>query len=170
MDDVRELSLHIGSAAGDEAKETLFGLIAHPDPRVGYNALWVFSHLRPPADRWLWQKRDALADRLLATHHIGQRRLLLGLLERQPASPENLRADLLDYCLAGILSAEPYAIRALCLKLGYALCRFHPELTDELQAVAEMMDNGRLSPALNAARRHILSRIAKQRKKSASRG
>ena len=169
MGDVRELCRRIETDAGDEAKEALFGLITHPDSRVGYNVLWVFSHLHAPADGWLRQKRDALADLLLATRHTGQRRLLLSLLERQPASPENLRTDLLDYCLAGILSTEPYAIRALCLKLSYALCRFHPELTDELQTVAEMMDNGQLSPALRATRRHVLTRIARQRKKSAGR-
>ena len=165
LPDVHAFCRRIEGADGEVLFESLFRLVDHADERVGYNVLWIFSHLRAPADRRLQAKRDAFVDRLLATRHAGRRRLLLALLLRLPAPPaERLRTDLIDFCFDGILSTEPYAIRAQCLKLGFTLCRPYPELLQELQVTAECMQSGPLSPALAAARRQVLARIARLRR------
>ncbi|MDE7389081.1 MAG: hypothetical protein K2M97_07525 [Muribaculaceae bacterium] len=143
----------------DELKSELYQLVADADERVGYNALWIFTHLPRGHGQWLRNKRDELIDRLLSVTHIGQRRLLLTLLENQPLAETDVRSDYLDYCLSGINSCEPYATRALCLKQAYAQCRFYPELMRELMAEIELMDCGEMSPGLRSARKNILKKL-----------
>lgn len=137
----------------------LYSLIADENERVGYNALWVFTHLPREHSRRLCDKRNELIDRLLNTTHVGQRRLLLTLLENQVLMANDVRSDYLDYCLSAINSCEPYAIRALCLKQAYAQCRFYPELMQELMAEIELMDCGEMSPGLRSAQKNILKKI-----------
>lgn len=145
----------------NEAKATLFSMINHSDDRVAYNALWAFSHL-PAADlKWLASRRDILIDSLLATQHVGRQRLLLTLLENIPDTAEVTRTDYLDFCLSNINSTAPYAIRALCLKQSFAVCRHFPELLSELQHEMDMMQYGELSPGLLSALRNVRKKISR---------
>lgn len=141
------------------ARESLYALMCDGDERVGYNALWVMTHFTPSANEWLAEKRDELINRLFACSHTGKKRLILTLLERLPARPEEIRTDYLDFCLANINSSEPYGIRALCMKQAYAQCRFYPELMQEFLAILEMSDQEALSPGLRCAKRNILQHI-----------
>ncbi|MDE6418086.1 MAG: hypothetical protein K2K49_02635, partial [Duncaniella sp.] len=98
----REIRELVAACADDGVKEHLFALLASSSERAVYNILWVFTHL-PAADRrWLWPRRDILADMLLTATHIGHRRLLLTLLNAIPIDASGLRTDLLDHCLAHI--------------------------------------------------------------------
>ena len=142
----------------DRSIETLYNLVADDDDRVAYNALWIFSHLTTEDSRWLLKRRNELIDQLL-----GKKRLILTLLERQPVEKENIRTDYLDFCLSSINSAEPYAIRALCLKQAFAQCRHYPELVQELIACINMMEPFEISPGLRSARNNILKQLAKSK-------
>lgn len=162
--DILDLCAACRNAPDDGLKSELYSAVFHPDDRVGYNALWVFTHF-PPADmEWLVPKRNELVDMVLTTSHTGRRRLILALLERLPVGRNDIRSDYLDFCLSNINSTEPYGIRALCLRQAFAQCRFYPELMAELENEIELMEQGTLSPGLAAARRIIRQRISALKK------
>lgn len=146
-------------ADGDGRRAELFALVGDDDDRVGYNALWVFTHFANEDMACLQSERDRLIDILLATGHVGKRRLILTLLDRMDVVAADIRTDYLDYCLAGINSTEPYGVRALCLKQAFAQCRLYPELMPELLSRIELMDYGELSPGLISVRRKVLRLI-----------
>ncbi|MDE6384060.1 MAG: hypothetical protein K2K79_06915 [Paramuribaculum sp.] len=148
-------------AADDNIRASLFALINDPDDRVGYNALWIFTHFNSEELRWLIPRRNYLIDYLLAANHIGKQRLILTLLDRMPTAKDDLRTDYLDFCLSRINSTLPYGIRALCLKQAFAQCRHYSELMQELRWEIEMMDRNELSPGVASARRQVLRKIAR---------
>ena len=149
---------------GDTVKEQLYLLFSDPDDRVGYNALWVFTHLTRCDRLWVLPMRSRLIDMLLIEKHDGKRRLLLTLLEQLPTHTEDFRTDFFDYCLSKINSTEPYAIRALCMKQAFAQCRLYPDLLFEFENELEIMKYGALPPGLKSARRNIVKEIAKIKK------
>jgi len=146
----------------DGMKAALYGLTTAADVRVSVNALWVFTHLDEADNAWLYAKQDEMIDRVLQETHIAHCRLLLSLLHRQPFTAESLRADFMDYCLSKITAvAQPYAIRALCIKLAYEQCRHYPELLAELQMALELLQTERLSPGLASALRQVERKMRK---------
>ena len=159
----RDIRAICALCAGDEGratKEELFALALDADNRTGYNALWVFTHFTGDEKKWLRHRRTELTDLLLATTHTGSKRLILTILEGMPTASEDVRTDYLDYCLSRINSADPTAIRSLCLKQAFAQCRFHLELLDELKNEIDLMDSAPLSPGIKSARRNVLKKIA----------
>lgn len=149
---------------GDMVKSELFSLFSDSDDRVGYNALWVFTHLTRADRLWLLPMRSRLIDMLFIEKHDGKRRLLLTLLEQLPTHTEDFRTDFFDYCLSKINSTEPYAIRALCMKQAFAQCRLYPDLLFEFENEVDIMEYGALPPGLKSARRNIMKAIAKIKK------
>lgn len=135
--------------------DCVFNLVADDDERVGYNALWVLTHIHSAFMPAIASHRDFLINKLLRTDHTGQKRLILNLLERLPVNKQNLRTDFLDYCLSKINSGEPYAIRSLCIKLAFKQCRLYPELLAEFKQVIGMIDVANESPAINAVVRNV---------------
>lgn len=158
--DILDLCVACRNAPDDGLKSELYSCIFHPDDRVGYNALWAFTHFSPADMEWLVPKRNELVDMVLTTSHTGRRRLMLAFLERLPVGRDDVRSDYLDFCLSKINSQEPYGIRALCIRQAFAQCRFYPELMVELENEIELMEQGTLSPGLAAARRIIRHKIA----------
>ena len=57
---------------GDMVKSELFSLFSDSDARVGYNALWVFTHLTRGDRLWLLPMRSRLIDMLLIEKHDGK--------------------------------------------------------------------------------------------------
>lgn len=159
ISDIRHICAGCCGVSDDSVKAELFSMIGHSDDRIGYNALWVFTHFPLEDMKWLASKRDCLIDFLLKTNHVGKRRLILTLLEHLSIEKDDIRTDYLDYCLSKINSTEPYAIRALCLKQAYAMCRFYPELLAELKNEVELMQYGELSPGLLSVIRHLCKKI-----------
>lgn len=145
----------------EKLRRELLALSFNEDDRTAYNALWVLTSIPATHRKWLEERKSELIDLLLHTQHNGKRRLLLTLLEGMKMKKEDIRTDYLDFCLSGINSTEPYAIRALCLKQAFALCRHFPELLAELMAEIEMMEYGEMSPGLRCARKNVLLKIAK---------
>ncbi len=107
------------SGDGTTLASQLLSIALSDEDRAAYNALWILTHLSPADGEILRRHRDRLIDRALRVSHTGCRRLLLNLINRHPADPEDLRTDYLDFCLSRINSTEPYGIRALCLMQAY---------------------------------------------------
>lgn len=156
---IQDICTACSGVDNDSLKAQLFTLTENADDRISYNALWVFSHFSSADMMWLEPRRNILIDMVLHTAHTGKRRLILTLLEHLPTRSEDVRTDYLDYCLSGINSTQPYAVRALCMKQAFALCRHYPELTAELKNEIGLMEYGRLSPGLRSARRNVLRKI-----------
>lgn len=143
----------------ESSLDSLFSFISDGDDRVGYNALWVFTHFNKLEILRLSRKRDELIDIVLREKHTGKRRLLLTILEKLPIDRENVRGDYLDYCLSGINSTEPYGVRSLCMKQAFVHCRLFPEMMPEFLAELEMVEFGPVSPGLIATKRNIMRHL-----------
>lgn len=157
----RDIGLLCHRLDTDAGKTGLLELALNGGERTAMNALWVFTHFDAAERRWLMPHRNELIDHLLVAEHQSHKRLILHLLENMPWEPDSVRVDFLDFCLAGINSNEPYAVRAFCLKLAYVQCRHYPEFMKELVLNIELMEQGELPPGLRCARRNILARIAR---------
>ena len=162
MDNIHELCFLTQGERNDHRKEELYLLTFDEDERVAINALWVFTHFNEANNEWLFQKHDELIDRVLIEENETKRRLMLSLLLRQPFDEASLRSGFIDFCIGNITAcAQPYAIRALCMKLAYEQMKYYPELLVELKAALDMLEQEVLSPGLASAKRQVMKRIKK---------
>lgn len=154
-------------AAEDRAnRKRLWQCVRSSDRRTGVNALWVMTHLPESETEWIRALRDEMADMLLSETDGSRNRLLLEILREQDYEADEIRTDLLDYCLWKINSeCEPYAVRCFSLYLAFKLCRHFPELLAELEEHLEMMTLQPLSPGLRSALRRTKRNIIRQRRK-----
>ena len=92
-------------------RDMLWNLARRKERRVSANALWVMTHL-PESDKdWLISLQDEIIDMLLVEKDTSKKRMLLQLLREQDFDPDEMRTDLLDFCLSKINSeCEPYAL------------------------------------------------------------
>ena len=142
--------------------DNIWKLTHSKDRRVSANALWVMTHL-PESDRdWLISLQDEMIDMLLAEQDTSKRRMLLQLLREQDFNPEEMRTDLLDFCLSKINSeCEPYAIRCFSIYVAFKMCRHYPELISELEQHLDIMSKQPLSPGLKSALRQTKTKISR---------
>lgn len=160
LSDILHISLLMQGKENDSRKEELYRLTFDKDERVAVNALWVFTHFDSINNEWLYTKHDDLIDRVLIEPTVTKRRLMLGLLLRQPFEEDSLRSDFIDFCVSKITAcAQPYAIRALCIKLAYEQMKYYPELLAELKMALDMLEQEALSPGLMSAKRQIMKKI-----------
>jgi len=158
--DIRSLaSLAMADVAVCDA---LFGALHSDDSRTAGNAAWALFHLPEEGDARIAAQRDELVALAISTPDIPVRRLTLGLLVRLDWPEEEVRTDLLDFCLAHLLMpAEPAGVRSLCGKMAWNLCRHYPELTDELRRTLLYMEPDTLSPGPKHTRNAILKLMKK---------
>ena len=160
LSDILHICLLMQDKDNDSRKEELYRLTFDKDERVAVNALWVFTHFDSINNEWLYTKHDDLIDRVLIEPTVTKRRLMLGLLLRQPFEEDSLRSDFIDFCVSKITAcAQPYAIRALCIKLVYEQMKYYPELLAELKMALGMLEQEALSPGLMSAKRQIMKKI-----------
>ena len=160
LSDILHICLLMQGKENDSRKEELYRLTFDKDERVAVNALWVFTHFDSINNEWLYTKHDDLIDRVLIEPTVTKRRLMLGLLLRQPFDENSLRSDFIDFCVSKITAcAQPYAIRALCIKLAYEQMKYYPELLAELKMALGMLEQEVLSPGLMSAKRQIMKKI-----------
>ena len=160
LSDILHISLLMQGKENDSRKEELYRLTFDKDERVAVNALWVFTHFDSINNEWLYTKHDDLIDRVLIEPTVTKRRLMLTLLLRQPFEENSLRSDFIDFCVSKITAcAQPYAIRALCIKLAYGQMKYYPELIAELKMSLDMLEQEVLSPGLMSAKRQIMKKI-----------
>lgn len=160
MGRLRELCNLIQGERNDHLKEELYKLTFDEDDRVSFNALHILSHFDLANNKWLYSKHDELINRVMKEEHTGKRRLMLNLLLHQPFEEKSLRSDFIDFCLGQITAcAQPYAIRAYCIKLAFEQMKYHLQLLSELQMALDMLEQEVLSPGLASAKRQIQKKI-----------
>lgn len=130
-----------------------------PDPRVCRHAAWVLTKVDKEQLLQLQTQRQRLTDLVLQTPDRSLCRMVLNLLERMPIDEESLRTDLLDFCLAHMLSPdEPSGVQALCMKIAHHITRLYPELKEEFRLTLEAMDECYYTPGVTSLRRKLLRR------------
>ncbi|MBR3079881.1 MAG: hypothetical protein IKH01_08705, partial [Prevotella sp.] len=86
------------------------------------------------------------------------RRLSLNVIERLEMSENDLRTDFLDFCFEHMIDVEELpGIQSVCMKLAFRMCKFYPELMDELKRTLEAMEIDYYKPAVKGVRSKILS-------------
>ena len=128
------------------------------DYQVARNALWGLTKTTNKELSQLQIILDDLIDLAMQTDNSSVRRLSLNLIEKLKMEEEDLRTDFLDFCLEHMSSIEEYpGIQSLCMKLAFRICKFYPELMDELKRTIEAMEIVYYKPAVKNIRSRILS-------------
>lgn len=163
LNDIYELCRMTQGKDNNHRKEELYQLTFDEDDRVAFNALHALSHFDLANNEWLYCKHDNLIDRVMKEKHVGKCRLMLNILLRQPFEKDLLRPDFIDFCIAKISAcAQPYAIRAYCIKLAYEQMKYYPELLEELKMALDILNQEALSPGLLSAKRQIMKNIKRK--------
>ena len=137
--------------------ERLYESIFDRDNRVARNSAWALTH--KPASELVPLPQDRLVDFALSTPDTSLRRLTLALIERQGIKEEDMRTDLLDFCLQHMMTLdEPPGVQALCLKLAYQMCGYYPELMREFEETLNLMQ----PEHYKAGMRHLIMKTKKQ--------
>ncbi len=128
------------------------------DYRVARSALWGLTKARSEELSELQVILNELIDQAMQTKNSSVRRLTMNIIERLKMDEDDLRIEFLDFCLEHMVSMEEFpGIQTLCMKLAFRMCRFYPELTDELMRTLEAMETSYYSPAVKNVRNKILS-------------
>ena len=128
------------------------------DYRVVRSALWGLTKARKEELSQLQVILNEFIDQAIRTENSSIRRLSLNIIERLEMSEEDLRTDFLDFCLDHMMDVEEFpGVQAVCMKLAYRMCKFYPELMDELKRTLEAMDIDYYKAAVKCARSRILS-------------
>ena len=127
------------------------------DHRVARSALWGLTKARKEELSQLQVILNELIDQSMQTENSSVRRLSLNIVERLEMSEDDLRTDFLDFCFEHMMDVEEFpGIQSVCMKLAFRMCKFYPELMDELKRTLEAMDIDYYKPAVKCARNRIL--------------
>lgn len=128
------------------------------DYRVARSALWGLTKASDMELSELQLLMNELIDLAMKTENPSVRRLTLNVIERLKMKEEELRTDFLDFCLEHLLNVEEFpGIQAVCAKLAFRMCKFYPELMDELMRTLEGMEIEYYKPAVKGIRNRILT-------------
>lgn len=157
IDDINEVVIQ--AQENEDTRKELFGLAFDNEQSISINALWIMTHCTSTMNKCLYAKQNELIDKVISTDNSSQRRLILTILQKQAlATP--LRIDFLDFCLEQIISQkEALAVRSLCIKLAYEMCKPIPELLQEYKITLDVLDPKLLPPSLRTARKNIMNSI-----------
>lgn len=126
--------------------------------QVTRNALWGLTKANDKESKQLQPLLTELTELALNTNNSSIRRLSLTLLLRLEIHEENLRTDFLDFCFEHMVAIEEFpGIQTNCMKLAFRMCKFYPELQDELKRTIEGMEIEYYKPAVRSLRTKILS-------------
>ena len=93
----------------------------------------------------------------MTTENSSVCRLTLNIIERMPMEEDDLRSDFLDFCLEQMTNMDGLpGIQSLAMKLAHRMCKFYPELMDELIRTLKAMEMDYYKPAVKSVRRKIL--------------
>ena len=158
IEDIKALAQ---SAHNDtKERERLFSTMLSGEGREAYYAAWALTHMPKEDNKYINMYRARLVDYTLATTDTSLLRLSMVLLERLEWNIDDVRADLLDFCLEHMmLPDEPYGVKALCMKLAYQQCRHYPELKEELRQALLLMEPSELGSGVKHTRKKILEQL-----------
>ena len=128
------------------------------DYRVARSALWGLTKASKEELSQLQVILNKIIDQAMQTENSSVRRLSLNVVERLELKEEDLRTDFLDFCFEHMMDVEEYpGIQSVCMKLAFRICKFYPELMDELKRTLEAMEIDYYKPAVKCVRNRILS-------------
>ena len=128
------------------------------DYRVSRSALWGLTKASKKELEPLRVLLNELTDLAMQTENSSVRRLSLNVIERLDIDEGDLRADFLDFCFEHMVSVKEFpGIQSVCMKLAFRMCKFYPELMDEMKRILEAMDIDYYKPAVKGVRNKILS-------------
>lgn len=140
-----------------EVRERLFRTMLSGEGKEASNAAWALTHLPKEDIIYINMYRAELVQMALITPEVPLRRLSMVLLERLDWGRDDVRTDLLDFCLEHMMLAdEPYGVKALCMKLAYQQCRHYPELCAELKQCLLLLEPSELGAGVKHTRGKIL--------------
>jgi hypothetical protein len=128
------------------------------DYRVARSALWGLTKASKAELSQLQVILNELIDQAIQTENPSVRRLSLNIIERLEMNEEDLRTDFLDFCFDHMIDVEEFpGIQSVCMKLSFRICKFYPELMDELKRTLEAMEIDYYKPAVKGVRNKILN-------------
>ena len=128
------------------------------DCRVARSALWGLTKANKAELSQLQVIINDLINQAMQTENSSVRRLTLNIVERLDMSENDLRTDFLDFCFEHMMDVEEYpGIQSVCMKLTFRMCKFYPELMDELKRTLEAMETDYYKPAVKCVRNRILN-------------
>ena len=140
-----------------EVRERLFRTMLSGEGKEASNAAWALTHLPKEDNIYINMYRAELVQLALITPEVPLRRLSMVLLERLDWGRDDVRTDLLDFCLEHMMRPdEPYGVKALCMKLAYSQCRHYPELCAELKQALLLMEPSELGAGVKHTRGKLL--------------
>ena len=146
----------IASDGGDRCRPSRRYTTRSQDKEAS-NAAWALTHLPKEDNIYINMYRAELVQLAVTTLEVPLRRLSMVLLERLEWGRDDVRTDLLDFCLEHMMLAdEPYGVKALCIKLAYQQCRHYPELCAELKQCLLLMEPSELGAGVKHTRGKIL--------------
>ena len=127
------------------------------DYLVARSALWGLTKASKEDLSQLQVIQNELIDQAMKTKNSSVRRLSLNIVERLDMSEDDLRTDFLDFCFEHMIDVEEFpGIQSVCMKLAFRMCKFYPELMDELKRTLEAMEIDYYKPAIKCLRKRIL--------------
>ena len=128
------------------------------DYLVARSSLWGLTKANKEELSQLQVILDKFIDQAMQTDNSSVRRLSLNVVERLELKEEDLRTDFLDFCFEHMMDVEEYpGIQSVCMKLAFRMCKYYPELMDELKRTVETMEIDYYKPAVKCVRNRILS-------------
>jgi len=128
------------------------------DYLVARSALWGLTKASKEDLSQLQVIQNEFIDQAMKTKNSSVRRLSLNIVERLDMSEDDLRTDFLDFCFEHMIDVEEFpGIQSVCMKLAFRMCKFYPELMDELKRTLEAMEIDYYKPAIKCLRKRILS-------------
>ena len=139
------------------------------DYRVARSALWGLTKASKEELSQLQVILNEIIDQAMQTENSSVRRLSLNIVERLwvgerssgmrlEMHEDDLRTDFLDFCFEHMIDVEEFpGIQSVCMKLAFRMCKFYPELMDELKRTLEAMEIDYYKPAVKCVRSRILS-------------
>ena len=128
------------------------------DSRVARSALWGLTKASKEELSQLQVMLCQLIDQAMQTDNSSVRRLSLNIVERLEMNEDDLRTDFHDFCFEHMMDVEEFpGIQSVCMKLAFRMCKFYPELMDELKRTLEAMEISYYKPAVKGVRSKILS-------------
>ena len=132
------------------------------DYRVARNALWSMTKATNSELSQLQPIYNELIDLAMTTGNSSVCRLSLNIIERLKMEEDDLRTDFLDFCLEKMTAIDGLpGIQSLAMKLAYRMCKFYPELMDELIVTLKAMEMDFYPPAVKSVRNRILKSLCK---------
>ena len=128
------------------------------DYKVARSALWGLTKASKDELSQMLVILGRLINQAMQAENSSVRRLTLNIIERLDMKEDDLRTDFLDFCFEHMMDVEEYpGIQSVCMKLAFRMCKFYPELMDELKRTLEAMETDYYKPAVKCVRNRILN-------------